>query len=642
MARPNCFQLCVLLIGLALCKNAVGQGFLQMPDTSEVPEFERESMLLDLDVPPVRDRDPDPEAGPRVNVKEFRLQGLVEYPELGITRADLIKRVEAIRFDLMEEGELTESGYTLDELGEVSDLLAEIESDTQEAHVTPLEVQKLVFLIREQRRKRGVTLGMIETVADTITRFYREKGFVLAKAYIPQQKVRDGVVTLTLLLGELGEVAVENDKRVSTRLIEGVFDRHLNKPVTSRKIEESLYLVNDVPGLSAQGFMSPGSQVGDTLLTVNVLSEQWYTLNFRVDNHGSENTGEYRAYADVLIHNPLGYGDELYLSVLNSFNPENTTYGAVRYNAFLFSPRVRGSIGYSSNDFASGNLTNDSFSSSTTVFFTGESKLADASLSYIFKRSRVKNLSTELKVTDISTELTTFFGEGDTSGIDNIDDVLNVSLGFNFDILNEKRRQLYIGNISLVHTDNAPDESQSAVDQITDSDSGESATFFNYDFSMLSFWRIPYTKANTRILLKSAGQYAGRSMTNVNQYSLTGPSRARGFQVNSLQFDDAFYLGADWIFTLPSFGGAKFFGENINNVIQPFLFADAAYGQSYPLLDGSDEIDGTIANFGAGLKINYSSFSASVSFSSVMQDEVGGIEDLTPTSGVYFDLQYSL
>ena len=189
-------------------------GFLEMPDTTEVPDFERESMLLDLDIPPVRDRDPDPEAGPRLNVKEFRLQGIVEYPKLGITRAEIVKKIEDIRFDLMAEGEKTDSGYTIDELSEVSDLVADIEKETEGQHVGPLEVQKLVFLIRDQRRKRGITLGMIETVADTITLYYRQKGFILAKAYIPKQRVRDGVVTLTLLLGELGEVSVSNNNRL--------------------------------------------------------------------------------------------------------------------------------------------------------------------------------------------------------------------------------------------------------------------------------------------------------------------------------------------------------------------------------------------------------------------------------------------
>src|SRR5690606_16613585 len=102
-----------------------------------VPEYEAETLLLDLDVPSVRERDPDPEAGPRLNVREFRIQGIVEYPERGISRAELIKRVEAIRFELMDEGELLDSGYSLNELGELSDLIVEIEKETKEQHVGP-------------------------------------------------------------------------------------------------------------------------------------------------------------------------------------------------------------------------------------------------------------------------------------------------------------------------------------------------------------------------------------------------------------------------------------------------------------------------------------------------------------------------
>ncbi len=377
-------------------------GVIEMPDTTEVPAYERESMLLDLDVPAVRDRDPDPGAGPRLNVKEFRVQGLVEYPELGITRAEINKRVESIRFSIMKEGKQTESGFNLEELGEMSALVADIEKDTKAQHVGPLEVQKFVFLIREQLRSRGVTLGMIETVADTITQFYRERGFILAKAYIPKQKVRDGVVSLTLLLGELGEVAVESDKRVSPKLIKNAFKADMYKPVANWKVDESLYLINDIPGLRAQGFFSPGGQVGDTLMTVKVQEEKWTTANLRLDNHGSENTSENRAYADIYVHNPLGFGDELYLGVLNSFNPGSTTYGSIRYNTFIANPRVRTSVGFSTNDFVSRNVRQEN-----APVFTGESDVADASLSYIFKRSRIKNYSAELKVMNIETVLDT-------------------------------------------------------------------------------------------------------------------------------------------------------------------------------------------------------------------------------------------
>jgi hypothetical protein len=146
----------------ALFAHHAGAGFLEMPDTTEVPDMERESMLKDLDIPPVRERDPDPSAGPRLNITEFRVQGVVEYPELGITRESLNKLVEGIRFEMMGEGEMLDSGYTLEEMSEISDLVAQIEEETKDQHVGPVEVQRLVFLIREQRRRRGVTVGVID------------------------------------------------------------------------------------------------------------------------------------------------------------------------------------------------------------------------------------------------------------------------------------------------------------------------------------------------------------------------------------------------------------------------------------------------------------------------------------------------
>src|SRR5690606_34963659 len=103
------YRCAFLMLLLALLPIAATAGFLEMPDTTEVPQFERESLLLDMDIPPVRERDPDPQAGPRLNVKEFRIQGIIEYPELGITREKIIEQVEAIRFDMMAENKLLES-----------------------------------------------------------------------------------------------------------------------------------------------------------------------------------------------------------------------------------------------------------------------------------------------------------------------------------------------------------------------------------------------------------------------------------------------------------------------------------------------------------------------------------------------------
>jgi len=232
----------------------------------------------------------------------------------------------------MREYDVEKSGFTKVELEEVSKLLVEIEEETQDRHVTDLELQKLVWLVREQRLNRGITLGTIETVADRITQFYRDRGFMLARAYIPRQEVRDGVVTLTLLLGALGGIDVTNSTLYDEEYLAATFDEMLTMPVTSSAVEENLYLINDYPGVLATGFFQSGSQVGDTRLNLDVRWEQEFEANIRFDNHGSEQTGEYRFYAEGLWNNPLGNADQLQVAALLTVEPTNTVYGLLRYS----------------------------------------------------------------------------------------------------------------------------------------------------------------------------------------------------------------------------------------------------------------------------------------------------------------------
>jgi len=612
-------------------------GFLEMPETTEVPTLEEETMLLDLDVPSVRERDPDPQGGPRLNVKEFRVQGIVEFPRLGITREELIKRVEDIRFDIMQEGEILESGYTLDELGEISDLLGDIEEETKEDHVTPVEVQRLVFLIREQRRKRGVTLGMIEAVADVITRFYRERGFILAKAYIPEQHVRDGIVNLTLLLGELGEVAVHENKRYSSARIERVFKSAMDEPITAKGVEERLHLINDFPGLSVRGYFEPGSQVGDTRLNVNVLDEERFDFNVRYDNHGTDTGGENRVYADAFIYNPTNTGDQIQVGVLGSFAPSNTLYGLLRYETNVLHPRLKLFAGASSNEFS----LDQTFTEDVRQQIEGKTGVSDLGGSWKIKRSRVANHSVEMKFSRIKTDFQFKFSSNTGQEPDSSSTVQNVSAAYNFDVLLQKRRALHQGRVEITSTSlvERGGSLRNASDEVD-----KDAIIFNYDYAYLKFFKIPFTQSESRLLVRSAGQYAGNTLESAVQFGLGGPTKARGFAVNKFYADDAAYLGIDWIFNGPGGDKTNFFGEKLHNVLQPYILLDAAYGYKYPQSAiSTDDVSASISNIGVGMKFRYRSVRSNLVIAQSLTDEVESGGDIVENEGtkIFFDIQYS-
>ena len=606
---------------LLLSATTAQAEFLELPDIVEVPELERKSMLEDMDIPPVRDRDPDPEGGPRLAVSEFRLQGLVEYPELGITRAELAKIVEGIRFDMMEEEKLLKSGFSLKELGELSDLIVDIEDELGDRHAGALEVQRLVWLVREQRAKRGLTLGMIESVADEITKYYRERGFILAKAFIPEQKVRDGIVSLTLLLGDLGEVKVLDNKLYSDSRISGIFDDILDQPVVGSAIEERLYLLNDYPGLSVSGFFEPGSQVGDTRLNINTRSENRFDYNLRLDNHGSEQSSKNRLYGEAFWNNPFGLADQLQVGLLYADDPTQSTFGRIRYSTRVISPRTTLSFGATTNDFIAGQ--NDENTALLTL--KGKTNQKDIELSYALNRGRIENSSIFLIAEEVESIIRyAELLDIDTSWLD--DKVQHTVLGYRFDALDEKSKILHQAEFRLM-------SGEFIYGQELNQDKKYNLLRSNY--TMLGFWNVPWLDVNSRFILNAEFQYAGKRLSSIDQLVMGGASRVKAYPLNDFSADDMLYTGASLVFDAPKF--------LFNGRLQPLLFVDAAYGISRSLSDAEEDATATMAGAGFGFQLSsLSKVRGNLMFAFPMHKSISNNEQ-TSDDGmrILLDVQYS-
>ncbi|MCF6338535.1 MAG: ShlB/FhaC/HecB family hemolysin secretion/activation protein [Gammaproteobacteria bacterium] len=534
--------------------------------------------------------------------------------------------VENIRFIIMDEGKLLESGYTIDELGEISDLLVEIEEETVERHVSPLEVQKLVWLIREQRGKRGVTLGQIEAVANKITSFYRERGFILAKAFIPKQRVRDGVVSLTLLLGVLGEISVKNNDMYNAETLRSVFDDFLTKPVTNKAVEENLFIINSFPGINVDGYFEPGYQVGDTRLNINVKNEARYNANLRVDNHGTDESGLYRFYADFQVNNLLGIADYMKIGLLQAKSPDNTTYWQLAFESNFFSPRFRAGIESSRNQFVVDQTAIEGFD------LSGEVDVLGIYGTYMQERGRTKNSSYEFRVETIKSDTKT--GSGGGSGTKS-DELRHASIKYNLDYLDDVNKRLHEGNVKYTR----------GKFEVGTIGQDENYNILSADYTLLTFLRIPFTESTSRLIFRSSLQYSGTSLSAIARFSLSGPTRVRGFSPSFFTADDALYLGTNWVFNSPDIFDVQIGSFNFKSFAKPFVFADYGYGKQYEP-DGSKEKDptGQLANVGAGLQFSHSyNFSGNLQLAYKILDQFTDISAQPKADDIrlLFDMQYS-
>ena len=524
----------------------------------------------------------------------------------------------------MAEDKLLDSGYTVEELGGLSNLLVDIEEETEKRHVTPIEVQKLVWLIRDQRLKRGITLGQIESIADKITSFYRERGFILAKAYIPKQEVRDGIVTLTLLLGMLGNVDVINNDMYSVSALKSVFNDMLAMPVTSDQVEENLYLINDFPGLTVNGFFSPGHQVGDTKLSINVKEENRFKSNIRLDNHGTKGTGLYRTFVDFQINNPLGISDLLNLSLLNAAAPSNTQFWRIFYQTNIYSPRWKFMYGASRNQFLVDKTAID-----TTIDIEGVVEISEVGVRYDRERSRTSSSKVEMKYEVVESDIK--IGKVNTTAQD--ENINNIVLSYNFDYLNEKDKTLHQATFNLNSTEITFGGEQGQ---------NKKTNFLTSDYTLLTFVKVPFFNSNSRFITRTHLQYGGEKLSSIKRSSIAGPLRARGYSSDIFSSDDSAFIAVDWVFNAPDLFDFSLFSDiNFKNIAKPFVFVDYSYGKQYQL--NVSDITGQVSDAGFGLQFAHKEkFSGNLQFAFPINDKFSDPDIVIQEEGmrVVFDFQY--
>ena len=114
-------------------------------------------------------------------------------------------------------------------------------------------------------------LPVLEKAAQSVTDYYRKQGYTLALAYVPQQQIELGVVTLALLEGRIGDVTVNGNRHYSTAFIKRHFAQAEAEPVArNESLERGLLLLNEYPSLKASATLEAGKSVGATDVHVNV------------------------------------------------------------------------------------------------------------------------------------------------------------------------------------------------------------------------------------------------------------------------------------------------------------------------------------------------------------------------------------
>jgi hemolysin activation/secretion protein len=161
---------------------------------------------------------------------------------------------------------------------------------------------------------RKLTLAAIYEAADKITTLYRNHGYLVAKAYVPAQDARKGVLRIKLVPGQYGTVTVKNESLVRDDFVQGTIDQaRAGSPFIHKDaLERAMLLTSDLPGAGVPRVtIGRGQQPETSDFIFDVPQGRRLDGYLLGDNYGSPFTGRDRLSGGVNLNSPLGYGDRL-------------------------------------------------------------------------------------------------------------------------------------------------------------------------------------------------------------------------------------------------------------------------------------------------------------------------------------------
>lgn len=596
---------------------APSQGLLPPQGFSTAPQLDPGQ--LSFEIPPVFQRPLGIEEGGRVFVKEFIVSGVIDDAEAGILKAEIDERVRQrfedlnqlltrLRVERQNQENVGPDGFTPEEREAIIDFMAEVVRELSPDRQVAA-YQAFVDQLRLQRldRNQGLTIGQLQLVADEITRYYREKGFFLARAVIPAQEVVDGVVMIRVLEGRLGAVKSQGNESYSHERLADPFEDYIGELITVDRIEDALLTLQDYPGLSSVGVFQPGETVGTADILVNVSDEDLFDFLVRADNHGTRITGEQRLLGEVTLNNLFGQSDILRLTALQTYEPDNSLFGALKFELPFADPRHRIGAEATRNTFDIGNLTSGGAGNEVG----GTSEIASLYYQRNFIRTRAMkvggkvNLSRKLADTETfgvisdRDEIAVLGIEGTYENIDSASATITSAYA-RLDVgLDGQLGTPTIDELRDYRTDPAiPDPIRF----------GRDGTPAGGDFTKLTVgysWLKSLT-VNQTLLMRINGQYTEDLLTSLEQFSIGGPTNVRAIPSSQFLTDSGAFASVEWGIRAPGFSDKRAFANrNWGDLLRFTLFYDYAYGsfvENAVLSVGESE---TIEAGGAGVGVEF-------------------------------------
>ena len=390
----------------------------------------------------------------------------------------------------------------------------------------------------------------LDAAAARISRYYRDRGYMVARAYLPAQDIVDGNVEIAVLEGRYGKADLNNRSRVRDSVARGYIDGFPGAAVYAPNLERKVLLLSDLAGVDeARAALRPGAAVGESDITFELTPAPLVTGNVELDNHGNRYTGANRLSGQLNLLSPLGLGDQFSARLTKGF--DGLEYGRLNYLLPLGGDGFKLGGAYSATRYKLGGAF-------APLNASGDSDTYTLSVSYPFIRSRSFNLYGQIAYDWRD------FEDRIASTATVIDKKTRAA---NFTLSGDARDGFAGGGVNVYSLTYASGhvDIQSPVQLAIDSATARSNG--NFDKWNLNLIRLQSLTQNTSLFLSFAGQKAGKNLDSSEKFILGGAQGVRAYPAGEGVGDSGNIATAELRYSFTS--------SLLPGILQPFAFVDA-------------------------------------------------------------------
>lgn len=178
---------------------------------------------------------------------------------------------------------------------------------------------------------QSLDLAGLRSLADRVTSYLRDSGYLVARAWLPEQDLSSGVLQINILVGKYGQVQVTgSDEETTASAQRWLAAVRPGEVITQKPLHRGLLLLSDLPSVKTRSVLRPGAEPGEADLLLEVEPTKKWTGRVGADNHGNRYAGRERVNASFDVYPGWVFGDRLSVDMLAT--REKTWQGSASYS----------------------------------------------------------------------------------------------------------------------------------------------------------------------------------------------------------------------------------------------------------------------------------------------------------------------